>query len=209
MLKHNMCSVCQKEAGICNCAGCKAFFCTKDFTDHRQWLSGEFEKVIEDRNQFQEEMNDRKQVTQFQRILLSQIDQWQNVTIEKVRHVAEKTRRQLLQLLNDKIKDVENEFNNVTKQLRDLQEMENFVEDDLADQKDKIHKLENQFQQITELPSITINDKQSEQIDWRLAIYAVDMSDREYDNKVNYQKILLCFTIKDDHNEKNFTVLIN
>jgi chromosome segregation ATPase len=188
MLKHNVCSVCQKGAGICNCAGCKAFFCTKDFMEHRQRLSGEFEQVVEDRNQLQEEMTERKQFTHLQTSLLSQIDQWENVTIEKVHYAAENTRHQVIQLLNDKIKDIENELDNVTKQLRDLQAMDNFVENDLAYLKDNVNKLEKNFRQITEPPSVKLQEEHSEQIEWTSVIYADDKCAR--DDKVTVVKIL-------------------
>jgi len=174
MSKQNPCSVCQKEAGICNCAGCKAFFCTKDFMDHRQWLSGEFEKVVEARNHLLQELSEKDQINHLQTTLCSQIDQWEKITLEKVRCAAKKTRDDVIQLLNDKINGVENEFDNVTKQLRALEEMKNFVEDDLTYLNNNIHKLEKQLRQITEHPSVTLNKEENDQIEWTSVIYATD-----------------------------------
>jgi septal ring factor EnvC (AmiA/AmiB activator) len=174
MSKQNLCSVCQKEAGICNCAGCKAFFCTKDFIDHRQWLSGEFEKVVEARNHLLQELSEKDQINHLQTALCSEIDQWEKVTLEKVRYAAKKTRDDVIQLLNDKINDIENEFNNVTKQLRAFEEMKNFVEDDLTNLNKNIDKLGKQLRQIIEHPSVTLNKEQNDQIEWTSVIYAND-----------------------------------
>lgn len=144
---------------------------------HRQQLSIEFEKLIEIRNELHQQMSEKREVVQLRLSLLSQIDEWQNTTIEKVHRTAAKTRDQMVQLLDDKLNDVDNEFDYITKQLRDLQQMENFVENDLSHLNNHISQLQKKFRQITELPSVKLNKQQSEQIDWMCIIFADDKCD--------------------------------
>jgi chromosome segregation ATPase len=167
----NSCSVCTKEPGICNCAGCKAFFCTKDFMDHRQWLSGELEEMVEIRNHFREEVSDRSKLEGVRAALFVEINRWEDDTIKKVRCIAEKTRCQANKLLDDKVRDIENELNDVTEQLRKLQEENNFVEDDLARILKDMDKLKEQFKQFTEPNSVKICKEKSEQIEWTSLIH--------------------------------------
>lgn len=174
MFKSSLCYVCQKEGGICDCVRCKAFFCAKGFMNYRQMLSGEFEKLIENVNQVHEEMSNRKEITQLQTSFLSQINQWEIITTQKVRYAAERTRCQAIQLTADKKRDVVNKLDNVIKQLRAFQEMNNFVEDDLVYLKDEINKLGKQFRDITEPPSLKLHEEQSEQIDWTSIIHVTD-----------------------------------
>ncbi|CAF0746919.1 unnamed protein product [Adineta steineri] len=180
-----LCSVCHKEAGICNCAGCKAFFCTKDFADHRQWLSGEFEKVIEIRNHLQEIVSDRKIVADFRAVLYTHIDQWKTGALDKIQYTAEKTRGQTAKILDEKMQDVDDGLNRVTEELREMQEMNNYVEDDLAQLKDHINKLKEKFKQLTGSSEIRICKENSEQLDWNLLIYVDNQCPR--DQKVTIQ----------------------
>ena len=184
-MKKKTCFVCQKESGICSCTGCKKLFCRKDFNDHCQWLSGELEKVIEDRDQLQERMNNKEKIFGFRSSLLTQIDQWENDTLEKVDRAADRTRHYIVQVLDEKEKKMENDFKNFTMQLRDRQNMQNINENDLTDLKNKIHLLEELFEQLTDSSSLMIHTEKSGQIDWTLLIYADEKS--AHDIKVFFQ----------------------
>lgn len=174
--KKATCSVCRKESGICTCTGCKNIFCEKDFSSHRQWLSGEFETIIEDRNLLQEQMNNKDKFAKFRLNLLTQIDQWESVTSKKLYRAAERTRHYIVHFLNEKERSLENEFKNLTKQLSDSQYMRNIDENDLAVLKNKIDLLENLFEQLSGSSILTIHTEKSEQIDWAIIIYADEKS---------------------------------
>ncbi|CAF4076236.1 unnamed protein product [Adineta steineri] len=181
-----LCSVCHKEAGICNCTGCKAFFCMKDFANHRQWLSGEFEKVIEARNRLQEVVSDRKILADFRAALYTYIDQWKTDALDKIQYTAEKTRVQTAKILDDKIQDVDNGLHGVTEQLRAMQDMNNYVEDDLDQLNDHIENIMEEFKHLKGSSEIRICKENSEQLDWNSLIY-VD-NQRARDHKVTIQK---------------------
>ena len=134
-LKHEMCSICRKETGICNCVGCKAFFCANDFQNHRQWLSEEFEKIIEDRNQLQEQMSNKELIVKLRLELCDEINQWKNLIIRKVCCAADNAHHQVIHQLDNKQKNLEDEFNCITKQLRNFQEKQDFVENNFTDLK--------------------------------------------------------------------------
>ena len=173
------CSVCHKEAGICNCAGCNALFCTKDFAHHRQWLSGEFQKVVEARNHLYEVVSDRQILSDFQAALHNYINEWKIGALDKIHHTAEKTRGQTSKILHDRMKDVDNGLHGVTEELREMQAMDNFVEDDLTRLDDHIEKLRDKFKQLTGASEIRICKENSEQLDWNLLIYVDDQSARD------------------------------
>lgn len=186
-MRKEKCSVCQKESGVCTCTGCKRLFCRQDFNDHCQWLSTEFEKIIEDRDQLQERMNNKEKLMEFRSYLLTQIDQWKNVTVEKVNRATVRTRHHIVQLLNEKEKNMKSESENVTQQLRDRQCIQNIDENDLRDFRNKINKLEKLFKQLTDSSSRMIHTEESEQINWALIIYADD--EPEHDEKVCFHNL--------------------
>jgi hypothetical protein len=125
------CSKCQKGKGSFFCIGCEAYFCKRDYEDHRAKMANQLDGFIKDRNTLQEEMKTITQDNHFPSALLTQIDDWERATIEKVKNTAEQTRQQIIKFPNSKKVETESRFEKFCQDLISLKETGDFVEHDL------------------------------------------------------------------------------
>jgi DNA repair exonuclease SbcCD ATPase subunit len=176
MASSNRCSVCPKGAGTCFCPGCKAYFCDKDFKQHREMLFNSLDELTVDRNDLQEKINKASSKKQFGSSLLSRIDEWQEITIGKVKQAAEQARQQALKIMNSKREEITRQFQTLSQELEQLRETEGVLEQDLARLKQQIGQLNKGLEQLSQ-PSVgELNVKQSDQIVWNRMIYVEEKS---------------------------------
>ncbi|CAF1926556.1 unnamed protein product [Rotaria magnacalcarata] len=169
----NQCLMCPKGEGTCNCAGCKGFFCTQHFIEHRKQLSKQLDDdVVSAHDQFSEEINKIKQSNSSPSALLSKIDQWQTATVEKIQKAAEKAREQVIQLFNKDKETITKRFEQLKKEILTRRETDSFVEHDLECMKENINQLQQDLGQLARTPNITLHIDQGDQIDWNRFIYA-------------------------------------
>ncbi|UJR27030.1 hypothetical protein I4U23_008334 [Adineta vaga] len=168
----NRCSVCHKGLGTSYCTGCGTCFCTKDFKTHRKALSNEMAGVITHRNTLRDRIERLIKSNDLHSPLLLQIDEWQEMMIEKVQLVAEQTRRQVTQLLNSKRTKLNENFTRFSYELNNLKETENFIEADLTRLKHKVHELNKELKHINEPITVELHTELSDQIIWDDLIYA-------------------------------------
>ena len=169
------CSVCEKESRLMHCTGCDAYLCMKDFKFHRDELSTKMDGVVEERNRLQDEINNVEQLNDQQNPLIEQIDQWQKVTIEKVKQVAAQARQQAIQLVTSKQVKITTEFQSFAQELAQLKESENYVEPDLTRLSQMINQLKQDLRQSTQPTSIILHTEQSDGIDWVRFIYVEEI----------------------------------
>ncbi|CAM4825175.1 unnamed protein product [Rotaria magnacalcarata] len=169
----NQCLMCPKGEGTCNCAGCKGFFCTQHFIEHRKQLSKQLDDdVVSAHDQFSEKINKIKQSNSSPSALLSKIDQWQTATVEKIQKAAEKAREQVIQLFNKDKETITKRFEQLKKEILTRRETDSFVEHDLECMKENINQLQQDLGQLARTPNITLHIDQGDQIDWNRFIYA-------------------------------------
>ncbi|CAF3806956.1 unnamed protein product [Adineta steineri] len=167
MATPNRCSMCRnsKRSGTCLCAGCKAYFCRKHFTDHHAGLLNELNVYIEEHNVLQELFNNSDYYEDTRSDIISQIDEWQRIMIEKVMQVAEQTRQQV-KLSSPRRTDVTTRFKKFSERLTHLKQTEDLVEDDLRQLKDTIFELKHEMNQMNEPSSVELYVEQDDQIQW-------------------------------------------
>ena len=165
------CSICKKELGPMHCTGCDEYFCTKHFRIHREEIVTQMDKIVEERNHLQDQINNVPQNDNQQSPLLKQIDQWRDVTIEKVRQVAAQARHQAIQLLNSKSTKINTEFKSFSQDLAHLRETENYVEHDLTRLNEMISQFKQDLRQSNEPAMIKLRTEQSDGINWDCLIY--------------------------------------
>ncbi len=171
MASSNHCSVCLKGPGACFCPGCQAYFCVKDFGSHRGMLVNELDELITDRDEFQEKINKASSDTQFDSSLLLRIDEWQRITIEKVKQAAKQVRQEVLKIMNSKREEIMREFQTLSQELEQLKETEGVLEQDLTRLKQYIGQINKDLEQLSQLSAVELNVKQSERIVWHRMIY--------------------------------------
>jgi hypothetical protein len=139
------------------------------------------DKIIEERNHLQDEINTVAQSNNQNNPLLGQIDKWRDITIEKVRQVAAQVRQAAIQLLNSKRTKINTDFKSFSQELAHLKETENYVEHDLTRLNQMISQFKQDLTQSTRPTKIKLNTEQSDTIDWDHLIYVGE--EQTYTNK--------------------------
>ena len=176
------CSTCPKGTGIYFCTGCEKYFCKRDFHSHRETLNNQLDVCIEDRNALQGKMPKPVLPKNVRSPLLSQIDAWQQQTIEKVKQAAEQVRQQVIKIINSKQMDLTSAFEKLSKELVELKETEDFAEQDLKRLKETTNRLNQQLKQLQQPPTIELHMEKNQKIEWNTLIYVVEKNTSELTN---------------------------
>ncbi len=171
MATSKQCFMCNKELGPMHCTGCDGYFCGKDFKIHREEIFTEMDRIIEESNFLQDEINNGIQNNDEQNPLIAQIDQWKNATIKKVKKMAAKARQQAIQLLNSKWMEVDTKLKDFSQELVHLRESENYVEHDLIRLDQMINQFKQDLRQATQPEMVKLHIEQSDAINWNCLIY--------------------------------------
>ncbi|CAF0921738.1 unnamed protein product [Didymodactylos carnosus] len=125
------CKMC--EEGVCICRGCKKMFCEDHFTQHRQQLAVQLDKVIYDHDIIQQELtSSTSPTTNLNNIrAFTEIDQWEKETIKKVKAAAQEARFKALQLSSRTMNDIKTKFELVSKTIRVKKGAKSYAEPDL------------------------------------------------------------------------------
>lgn len=132
-----VCASCQKNIGQFKCEGCNETFCLQHVTEHRQVLSQQLEEVIIEYDSIQQNLSEN---TNRHRQFMSDIDKWEDKSIEKIRTFANDIRKQVNQMKN--VFNVE-ELNQLKEQIRIARENSDFFENDLRQWIQVLEKLKN------------------------------------------------------------------
>ena len=138
---------------------------------HEEGMVTEMEKIVEERNHLQNEINNRAQSDAQPDPVIEKIDQWQKSTIEKIKQIAAEARKQAVELLNVKQTNITTEFTRFSEELARLKESENYAEHDLARLNKMINQFKQDWQQSTSSTTILLHTEQSDKIKWETLIY--------------------------------------
>ncbi|CAF0849370.1 unnamed protein product [Adineta steineri] len=79
------------EKGVATCSGCEKHFCLPHFTEHRQKLDKRMDEVMHEHDQLLEALKPQGTVHP----LMSQIDTWEQASIQKIKDTAKQAREDL------------------------------------------------------------------------------------------------------------------
>lgn len=167
----NRCSKCSTNVGTCTCAGCKDYFCTKHFILHRKELQTNLEHITDTHHRLLKNVHEQNNSNSLLSTILSQIDQWQNVTIQKIHQTADNLRQQVTQMLNDQREEINGRFKAVVDELRKRKEEDDFVEDDLVRLKEHIDHLQKELDNVQQHPMLQLHTELTDQIEWNRLAY--------------------------------------
>ncbi|CAF1474460.1 unnamed protein product [Rotaria sp. Silwood1] len=142
--ERNLCHTCQKAKGISKCEGCSQIFCFNHFVDHRQELNKQFDEVELTRDLFRQTLSDQTSEPG-NHILIQQINDWEQNSVEKIRHTADEIRKELLKHTAKNITDIEIKLNELTDELRQCRQENDFIETDLHRWKNQLSDLTNEL----------------------------------------------------------------
>ena len=106
------------------CNGCERSFCVKHFVEHRQELSQQMDEIVQEHDLLRQGMNSQGNGE----LLLKQIDQWEEKTIEQIQAHARKVRLDLRQLLEQRKNQLQTSVNKLTEELRSCRESDDYTE---------------------------------------------------------------------------------
>ena len=138
------CSTCGKERSTYYCRGCLNDFCFNHLIQHRQILSKQLDEIENDRDQFQQTLNERKENPN-KHVLLQEISKWEEYSIHKIKETAKKCKEMLIEHTNNCTTDLENKLTKLTEQMRQTRQEDEFNEIDLNELKSKLTKLTEEF----------------------------------------------------------------
>ncbi|CAF3884254.1 unnamed protein product [Rotaria sp. Silwood1] len=175
----NFCSACNKTQAKSICAGCKKYFCRKDFKEHEQQLSIKFDNdIVRSHDELLEQMQKLEKSNYLSLDLFDQIEQWKKTAIKKVEKAAEKAHHELIELIDKQRMIMTKQLEPITREIRCLRKEENFAEDDINRLKQKINEIQQKLKQFIEKDtnkSIIIDNNQ---IDWNHLIYIREIQSR-------------------------------
>ena len=192
MASLSSCSTCEKGVGTCFCPLCQSYFCDDDFRDHRGMLVNKLVGLTVDRDSIQEKINKAGSNKQSGSSLLAQIDQWQQVTIAKVKQAAEEARQQVNKVMNSKLEKIVQEFQVLTQELKKLTETKGILEQNLTSLKRQIDQLNQNLEQLSRPPAVELNMNRSEQIMWHQMIYVEEKAMNAGRKEPQFQVIGKC-----------------
>jgi hypothetical protein len=147
------CVICKKERSAVRCEGCLQIFCFNHLNDHRQDFNRELDEIEMNRDLFRQTLNEQINHPP-KHILIKQIDQWELDSIEKIQQTAKTCRETVCQQTNKHFNQMEMNLNNLTNQIRNFRQENDFNEIDLKHLKQKLTQLEKDLDQISANVSI-------------------------------------------------------
>jgi hypothetical protein len=135
------------KPGIFPCIGCKQMFCTQHVAFHRKELANELHLVISERNELQNIFDRRKDLPDMTS-QMGVIDAWERETVEQVCQAADNARQHLMNRAQEQRLIIKDRIIELSKQLNEMRENDNFFEQDVANMKDKCNYLKAVINQI-------------------------------------------------------------
>ncbi|CAF4580402.1 unnamed protein product [Rotaria sp. Silwood1] len=168
----NLCSTCNKSLARCFCIGCKKYFCSKDFKEHKQQLSIKFNnEIVTSHNELLNRIQKLEKSNYFSSDLFAQIEEWKKSTINKVEKAAERTHHNIIELINIQRIIITKQLEPITKEIRCHREKENFLENDIDRLRKKIHEIQHKLEQFIQKDTTITIIVDNKQIDWNRLIY--------------------------------------
>jgi hypothetical protein len=135
-----LCIICNKGKGTFKCEGCSKLFCPKHSIDHRNELSKQLEEIeithdLAYKTLIQQTQNLR------QHLLIQKVNQWEYQAIEKIRQMADQARNDLLRGITEHASDIKKKLQDLSDELRQGREDNDFLEGDLKQWIEKLEEL--------------------------------------------------------------------
>ena len=183
-----LCPNCDKQEGIVPCLGCKQTFCVKHFQIHRQNLSVELEHIVSRRNALQEHyFNNVIQTFEPNKIdVWMDIDQWEVQLHEQVKRTADEARKRLSDFSHQSQVKLEQTLQQMTEEIQQKMERENFMEEDITNLTHQIDQLEDDLSHNRYHPQIHLV---SQPIPWDTVIQVKNEEEQQPSNNEQNEKV--------------------
>ena len=151
------CASCGKNKATSICIGCSQNFCSKHFTEHRQQLSSQLDEIEQQRDLFQQTLNQHTTHPQ-NNLLIEQVNQWEHQSIQIIKQTAQEIRQTLSHRFTENINLSKIKLDQLTQQLRESREEDEIIEGDLHTWNEQLKQLTQQLN--TPTPNIILRQTQ-------------------------------------------------
>ena len=141
-----LCITCGKEKVTYDCKGCQQSFCFNHLAEHKKELGQQLDGIENERNDFTQTLGEQK-TDPSKHLLVQQIDQWEEKSIQIIKQAATEARDVLMKYLNGHCQEIERKLQELTEEMKEYRREEDFNELSLNDLKDKLNDLEKQLNQ--------------------------------------------------------------
>ena len=137
----NYCFICEKEKSTYTCDGCSKRFCKQHIKDHENKLELELNQIENERNIFRQTLSEEiKQSNEHD--LIQQINQWEQLSMNKIQQTAEENRQLILKQMNEHFENIEIGLTLLTNQIKEIRRESDFNELNLIDLRNKLERLQ-------------------------------------------------------------------
>ncbi len=171
-----LCSTCGKGNGRIRCEGCSKIFCLNDFNGHQQELGKQVEEIEVTRDLFRQTLTEKISEPQ-KHVLIEQIDEWENESINQIRQAAEEARKMLLQHTAELNTKLEYKLNKLTNEIRQSREENDFFEPKISHWRKELIQMENE---LAKPSSVTMRKDPTPLV----TTIAVDISGKVFSNSI-------------------------
>ncbi len=134
------CVICSKDRATMRCGGCFKEYCFNHMGDHRQELNKQLDEIEVNRDLFRQLLTEiTEQPNNHQ--LIQKINIWEQKSIKIIQQTANETRQLVLKSTNEYIHQLEINLKNLTNQLRESREENDFNEINLHQFQEELERL--------------------------------------------------------------------
>ncbi|UJR33333.1 hypothetical protein I4U23_020782 [Adineta vaga] len=170
--RSNNCALCTTLPSVSLCEGCQRRFCHSCFNKHRDDLSLELDDLTNRRNELMEVINshltnDSSNINPY----FDEIKRWQTEMHANIDRIATEARNTVEKLKSDVNSNIQNELDQISKELQQYQKTNGYVENDLNRIKQQLIRLNQTVQQFNN--QISIDTSSSKNINWNTMLFVV------------------------------------
>ncbi|CAF1022881.1 unnamed protein product [Rotaria magnacalcarata] len=142
------CFICKKQKyNLYPCEGCSEKFCNIDLPKHHQEHVVELEKIVNDCDKLQQNINEQKQDLNH-RPLIKQVNEWERDSILKIKQTAEDCRQTLIKSTDENNIEMKKKLNQFITDLRKMRDDDDFNEIHLNKLRVLLEELKNEHEQL-------------------------------------------------------------
>ncbi|CAF4022173.1 unnamed protein product [Rotaria sordida] len=129
-----------KQVAITTCDGCSQAFCFKHFTEHRNLLNDELNKIICEHDDLKNSLTQQTN-NPICHPLITQVNEWETQSILKIQQRAKELRQELSELTKNDTNNLSQKLQHLAKQINECREHGDFLETDLYRWKETLDDL--------------------------------------------------------------------
>lgn len=166
-IDRKVCVDCKEQTAVFQCQGCTQYYCWSHTTSHHTKLLQDFEQIGSTFSQV-EKVFDEHQFFQLDGIdqlyneFNLKIDQWEQNSIDKIRHVAEENRIELKRLTKTRWTNLKSQLNRIDDELKSTRKQNNVLETDIKRWRNQLIALQKNL--ITK-PNLVLKTRSKTSID--------------------------------------------